>query len=77
MYFILGRDCPVYVSRMEPSQKLNILSSSSFFERQIDTRVVFTGATEFEKKEDYLFAVTDDSKKPDNKKFYDAKPDQK
>eukprot|EP00092_Neocalanus_flemingeri_P022770 GFUD01024690.1.p1 GENE.GFUD01024690.1~~GFUD01024690.1.p1 ORF type:complete len:2176 (-),score=631.55 GFUD01024690.1:299-6826(-) len=67
----------LYVSRVEPSQKLNILSSSSFFERQIDTRVVFTGAKEFEKKEDFLFAVTDDDKKPGQKKFYVAKTEEK
>jgi len=67
----------LYVSRMEPSQKLNVLSSSSFFERQIDTRVVFTGAAEFEKKEDFLFAVTDDDKKPGKKRFYVAKPEQR
>lgn len=67
----------LYVSRMEPSHKLNILSSSSFFERQIDTRVVFTGATEFEKKEDFLFAVTDNDKKPGDKKFFVAKTNQR
>jgi len=67
----------LYVSRMEPSKKLNILSSSSFFERQIDTRVVFTGAREFEKKEDFLFAVTDNDKKTGNKKFYVAKPEER
>ena len=49
----------LYVSRMEPSGNLNILSSSSFFERQIDTRVVFTGAKQFEKKDGFLFAVTE------------------
>ena len=65
------------MSRMEPSHKLNILSSSSFFERQIDTRVVFTGAAEFEKKEDFLFAVTDNDKKPGDKKFYVAKTNQR
>jgi hypothetical protein len=29
----------LYVSRMEPNNLLNVLSSSSFFERQIDTKV--------------------------------------
>ena len=65
------------VSRMELSQKLNILSSSSFFEHQIDTKVVFNGAKEFEKKEDFLFAVADNDKKPVDTKFYVAKTDQK
>jgi len=67
----------LYVSRMEPSEKLNILSSSSFFERQIDTRVVFTGAQEFEKKEDFLFAVTENTRKPGEKKLYVAKTEEK
>ena len=70
---IISDETVLYVSRMEPSQKLNILPSSSFFERQIDTRVDFTGAREIEKKEEYLFAVTDDDKKPGNKKLYVAK----
>ena len=65
----------LYVSRMEPSKKLNILSSSSFFERQIDTKVVFTGAVEFEKKEDFLFAVVDDKK--GGKKFFVSRPEQR
>lgn len=65
----------LYVSRMEPSKKLNILSSSSFFERQIDTKVVFTGAVEFEKKEDFLFAVVDD--KNGGKKFFVSRPEQR
>ena len=47
---------------MEPSGKLNVLSSSSFFERQIDTRVVFTGADQFEMKDGFLFAVTEQVK---------------
>ena len=48
----------LYVSRMEPGGLLQVLSSSSFFERQIDTVVVFSGALEFEMREDFLFAVT-------------------
>ena len=43
---------------MEPGGLLQVLSSSSFFERQIDTVVVFSGAEEFEMREDFLFAVT-------------------
>ena len=59
-YEVLFKDSTLlYVSRMEPSGKLNVLSSSSFFERQIDTRVVFTGANQFEMKDGFLFAVTE------------------
>ena len=60
LHEILFKDSTLlYVSRMEPSGKLNVLSSSSFFERQIDTRVVFTGANQFEMKDGFLFAVTE------------------
>jgi len=63
----------LYVSRMEPSGKLNILSSISFFEKAMDTSIVYTGAEEFEKKEDYLFIVKNDTKKPGNKRLFLAK----
>ena len=63
----------LYVSRMEPSGNLNILSSISFFEKAMDTSIVYTGAEEFEKKEDYLFIVKNDTKKPGNKRLFLAK----
>ena len=58
---------------MEPSGTLNILSSSSFFERQIDTRVVFNGAKQFEMKEGFLFAVTEEEGSPD-RQLHVARP---
>ena len=55
--------------RMEASQKPTIQSCSSLGEWQVDTRVVFTGDGELEKKEDFLIAVLDE-KKPGDEKFY-------
>ena len=59
---------------MEPSGNLNILSSSSFFERQIDTRVVFTGAKQFEKKDGFLFAVTEMEEGSPDRQLHVARP---
>ena len=61
---------------MEPNGKLNVLSSSSFFERQIDTRVVFTGANQFEMKDGFLFAVTEQVEKEGitDKQLHVARP---
>ena len=59
---------------MEPSGNLNILSSSSFFERQIDTRVVFTGAKQFEKKDGFLFAVTETEEGSSDRQLHVARP---
>ena len=61
---------------MEPSGKLNVLSSSSFFERQIDTRVVFTGANQFEMKDGFLFAVTVKEGSTD-RQLHVARPDER
>lgn len=58
---------------MEPSGKLNVLSSMSFFENAMDTSIVYTGAQEFEKKEDYLFIVKDDSQNEGQKRLFLAK----
>ena len=58
---------------MEPSGKLNILSSRSFFSDPQDTSVVYTGAREFEIKGDYLFIVKEDKDKPEHKRFFLAK----
>ena len=58
---------------MEPSGKLNILSSRSFFSDPQDTSVVYTGAGEFEMKGDYLFIVKEDKDKPEHKRFFLAK----
>ena len=63
----------LYVSRMEPSGKLNILSSRSFFSDPQDTSVVYTGAGEFEMKGDYLFIVKEDKDTPGHKRFFLAK----
>ena len=63
----------LYVSRMEPSGKLNILSSRSFFSDPQDTSVVYTGAGEFEMKGDYLFIVKEDKEKLGHKRFFLAK----
>ena len=63
---------------MEPSGKLNVLSSSSFFERQIDTRVVFTGANQFEMKDGFLFAVTEQVKEGiTDRQLHVARPDER
>ena len=59
---------------MEPTGNLNILSSSSFFERQIDTRVVFTGAKQFEKKDGFLFAVTEMEEGSSDRQLHVARP---
>ena len=64
---------------MEPSGKLVILSSRSFFSDPQDTSIVYTGAKEFEMKGDYLFIVkedkeeNDDEEKPTLKRFFLAK----
>ena len=64
---------------MEPSGKLVILSSRSFFSDPQDTSIVYTGAKEFEMKGDYLFIVkedkkeNDDEEKPTRKRFFLAK----
>ena len=57
---------------MEPSGKLNILSSRSFFSDPQDTSVVYTGAREFEIKGDYLIIVEEDKDKPEpeHKRFF-------
>ena len=57
---------------MEPSGKLNILSSRSFFSDPQDTSVVYTGAREFEIKGDYLLIVKEDKDKPEpeHKRFF-------
>jgi len=67
----------LYVARAEPSGTLNVLQSTSFFERQVDTKVVYTGADEFEKKGNFLFAVKKDRNDPENKNkiLYVARPE--
>ena len=49
----------LYISRMEPHEKLSVLSSTSFFEDPLHTSLVVTGVTEFEKKGNFLFVVRD------------------
>ena len=63
----------LYVSRMEPSGKLSVLSSTSFFEDARHTSVVITGVSEFEKKGDYLFVVRDNKEKAGEKRLLLAK----
>ena len=73
--FLLQTETVLYVARAEPSGTLNILQSTSFFERQVDTKVVYTGADEFEKKGQLLFAVKRDRNNLENKILYVAKPE--
>ena len=61
---------------MEPSGKLNILSSVSFFEDHLDTSIVYHGAEQFEKKEDYLFIVKQDKENIESKRLFIAKAGQ-
>ena len=58
-----GLDTTLYVQRLEPDNRTTILSSNNFFERQIDTHVLFRGAKEFEYREGFLFVT----KKADGK----------
>ena len=76
IHLILQNFTELYISRMEPSGKLNILSSRSFFQDHKDTTIVFTGALEFEKKENYLFIVKENKNNPEQKRFFLAKTDQ-
>ena len=63
----------LYVSRMEPSGKLSVLSSTNFFQDPLHTSVVTTGVAEFEKKGDYLFVVRDNEEKDEEKRLFLAK----
>ena len=54
----------MYVQRLEPSTANNfdltrttILASTNFFEKQLDTKIVYTGAKEFQLMGDYLFVT--------------------
>ena len=58
---------------MEPSGKLSVISSTNFFEDPLQTSVVTTGVTEFEKKGDFLFAVRDNADKEEEKRLFLAK----
>ena len=52
-----GLDTTLYVQRLEPDNSTTILSSNNFFERQIDTHLLFRGAMEFEYREGFLFVT--------------------
>lgn len=67
----------LYVSRMEPSGKVSVLSSTSFFEDPLHTSVVITGVAEFEKKGDFLFVVQDNDDKAGEKRLRIAKVGQR
>ena len=58
-----GSETTLYVQRLEPDNRTTILSSNNFFERQIDTHVLFRGAKEFEYREGFLFVTKEQSKK--------------
>ena len=62
--------------RMEALQKPKIRFSLSLGEWQVDTTVIFSRDGEFEKNEDFHFAVLDD-KKPGDEKFYIVKTNQR
>ena len=67
----------LYISRMEPSGKLTLLSSSSFFLDLSDTRVEFSGALEFEKRGEFLFTVTEErGGQPGARTLHVARPSQ-
>lgn len=57
-----GLDTTLYVQRLEPDNRTTILSSNNFFERQIDTHVLFRGAAEFEYREGFLFVTKEAAK---------------
>ena len=63
----------LYVSRMEPSGKLSVLSSTNFFADPLQTSVVITGVAEFEKKGDFLFVVKEREDKEEEKRLFLAK----
>ena len=54
-----------------------ILSSISFFENPKDTSIVYTGALEFEKKENYLFIVKENSHNKTQRRLFVAKTGQR
>ena len=67
----------LYISRMEPHEKLSVLSSTSFFEDPLHTSLVVTGVTEFEKKGNFLFVVRDNKEKVGEKRLLLAKVGQR
>ena len=60
-----GLDTTLYVQRLEPDNSTTILSSNNFFERQIDTHVLFRNAEEFEYREGFLFVTKQATADPD------------
>ena len=64
-------DTTLYVQRLEPDNRTTILSSNNFFERQIDTHVLFRGAKEFEYREGFLFVTKEATKDDDGEEDSD------
>eukprot|EP00095_Tigriopus_kingsejongensis_P005304 maker-scaffold337_size202799-snap-gene-0.21 protein:Tk05304 transcript:maker-scaffold337_size202799-snap-gene-0.21-mRNA-1 annotation:"sortilin-related receptor" len=58
-FFEYGTDHTIlYVQRLEPpGNRTTILSSANYFERQIDTRVIYVSAQDFELKEHFMFVT--------------------
>ncbi len=51
-------DSELFVQRLNPpGNRTTILSSRNFFERQVDTIVLYNGAEEFELRGDYMFVA--------------------
>ena len=58
----LANETELYVQRLEPSTsdmptRTTILSSTNFFEKQIDTKIIYVGAKEFQLMGNYLFVT--------------------
>lgn len=55
----------LYIERMEPpGDRSTILSSTNYFERQVDTTIVFVGAKEFELRGGYMFVTKPSGSNP-------------
>jgi hypothetical protein len=67
----------LYVTRLEPSGSLTVLASTDFFTNPRNTKVVFTGAEEFEVKDDFLFGVKEDPRNKGQKLLYVGRHDQR